>query len=80
MFQYIINWWYYNPEIEENKTIDKIEVEKKKYKVLEDIQTFDKKTLKKYKPLTPLQKMKKCKFRRRKRKKKTFKSIGLNSV
>ena len=70
MFQYIINWWYYNREVEENKTIDKIEVEEKKYKVLKDIQTFDKSLLRKYKPITTLQKMKKCKFRRRKRKRK----------
>lgn len=68
MFQYIFNWWWYNPDIEEEKTFEKIDVEKKKYKVLEDIKTFDKNTLRRYKPLSPLQKMKKCKFRKRKRK------------
>ena len=69
MFQYIINWWYYNSSVEENKTIDKIEVEEKKYKVLEDIQTFDKSLLRKYKPLNTLQKMKKCKFRKKRKSK-----------
>jgi hypothetical protein len=72
MFQYIFNWWWYNPDVEEQKTFEKLEVEKKKDKVLEDIKTFDKSLLKKYKPLTPLQKMKKCKFRK-KRKSKKFK-------
>lgn len=68
MFNYIYNWWWYNPDIEEQKTFEKIEVEKKKDKVLEDIKTFDKNTLKK--PLTPLQKMKKCKFRKKRKSKK----------
>lgn len=70
MFNYIYNWWYYNPDVEEEKTIEKIDVEKKKSKVLEDIKTFDKNTLRRYKPLTPLQKMKKCKFRKKRKSKK----------
>lgn len=72
MFNYIYNWWYYNSEIEEEKTFEKLEVKKKNEEVLEDIKTFDKNTLRKYKPLTPLQKMKKARFRK-KRKSKKFK-------
>lgn len=45
MFKTIYNWWFYNSEVEEEKTIEKIDVEKKKCKVLEDIKTFDKSTL-----------------------------------
>lgn len=68
MFNYIYKWWFYDSQIEEEKTFEKQETNQQKYKVLEDIKTFDKNTLRRYKPLTPLQKMKKCKFRKRKRK------------
>ena len=69
MFNYIYNWWYYNPEVEEEKTFEKQETNEQKYKVLDDIKTFNKSLLKKYKPLNTLQKMKKCKFRKKRKSK-----------
>lgn len=46
MFNYIYNWWYYNPEVEEEKIFEKQETNEQKNKMLEEIKTFDKKTLK----------------------------------
>lgn len=80
MFQYIINWWYYDPQVEEEKTIEKIEVKKKNEKVLKQIVSFDKNTLRRYKPLTPLQKMKKARFRKKRKRKQTIKPKKLDGM
>ena len=67
IFQYIYEWWYYLPEIEEEKTMEKIEVENKKKDVLEDVKIFNKDTLKKH---IEENKIKKKIWRRKKRKRK----------
>ena len=66
IFQYIYEWWYYLPEIEEEKTMEKIEVENKKKDVLEDVKIFNKDRLKHIEE----NKMKKKIWRRKKRKRK----------
>ena len=71
MFNYIYNWWYYNPDIEEEKIFEKQETNEQKNKMLEEIKTFDKKTLK-----TNIQDCKKeCKKKNKKKRRKKRKIL-----